>query len=172
MPSAIEEAAANAAGKFAALQGTVRGLKGVFRRLAYEHKEAGVLLKRAGATTDLVKRSHLWTKVRDEMVAHEQAELKEVYPDFEAHPALIDVVAVHELEANEIQALVAQLNETPADSPDWLAVLETLEQRWGVHAAREEGQFFPRIQGFIANVRAEELEQRYAWTKNAILDEL
>ncbi len=172
MSNVIEEAAAKAAGKFAAVQATVRGLRGVFRKLAEEHKEVAILLKRAGTTTDSAKRVNLWAKVRAEMTAHERAELQEVYPDFEAHPALIEVVTVHELEAKEMMTLIERLDRTAIDSPQWVLVLRAIEQVWMKHAEREESQFFPRIQGVIGNARAEELELRYVYARTAILDGL
>lgn len=169
MSNAIEEAAAKAAGKFGVLQATVRGLQGVFRRLAQEHKEVAILLKRAGATSDVMKRAKLWAKVHAEVTAHERAELKEVYPDFEVHPALVDVAAVHELEASELKHSVEKLQGVQVASPQWVSMLRAMEHVWTRHAQREENDFFPRIQGVIGNTRALQLEVRYAATKSALL---
>jgi hemerythrin superfamily protein len=169
MSNAIEEAAAKAAGKFAAVQATVRGLRGVFRRLAEEHKEIAILLKRAGATNDPKKRASLWARVRAEMTAHERAERQEVYPDFEAHAALSDIVTVHDLEATELSTLIAKIDSTRSDCMQWVAFLKLVEQIWIRHAAREENQFFPRIQAVIGSTRAETLEVRYMATKQTLL---
>lgn len=172
MSNPIEEAAAKAAGKFAAVQATVRGLRGVFRKLAEEHREVAVLLKRAGTAPDPIKRSKLWARVRAEMTAHERAELQEVYPDVEAHPALCDVVTVHELEAKELTKLVAKVDGTKTESTQWALLLGAVEQVWLRHTDREENQFFPRIQGVIGNTRAEHLEVRYIATKQALMRDM
>lgn len=159
---------ARAAAKIGAVQATARGLHGVFKRLSEEHKEISTLLMRAAMTSDIAKRAELWPLIRDELVAHEQAELQEVYPDFEWHPSLVDVVRTHEGDGARLQAFVRELDSLTFDSPLWHPTLLKLEAVVNAHAEREEELFFPRVQAILGAERVAELDARYLATRVAI----
>ncbi len=172
MSNILQQAILKAAAKLSAVQPPTNGLHGVFKRLAEEHKETATLLRRAALAPDIDERAALWNTLRDQMLAHEQAELQEVYPDFEWHPSLIDVVQIHEEDADRLQSLVRALETLMFDAPQWEATILKLGAFMSAHAEREEELFFPQVQNIIGKDRAEELDIRYVATKKAILDVL
>lgn len=169
MPNIIEEAAAKTAGKIGAIKAKITGLDGVFRRLSEEHKEVGTLIGRAAISADAEKRADLWGKIRQELTAHEHAELQIVYPALQAEPELEDVVRQHQLEADELEALIRDVDRAPLGSVQWEGCIKQLQGAVLQHAEREEEHFFPRAQSAIGERRAEELEQRYLDAKQALL---
>jgi hemerythrin-like domain-containing protein len=168
MSNLIERAVARAAAKVGGVQASIRGLHGVFKRLTEEHKEMALLLQRLAIASDIEKRATIWPSVRDELIAHEQAESQEVYADFSWHPSLVELVYTHEEDASKLQAFVRQLDGLTFDSPQWHPTLLKLEAIMNAHAEREDELLFPQVQSIIGKDRAEELDSRYVATKNAI----
>lgn len=169
MTNVLEQAVARAAARFGATPATSDGFSGVFRRLVEEHKELSVMLKRLAVTPALDKQAVLWATFRTELAAHEQAELQEVYPDFEWHPSLIDVIQTHEEDAERLQEWVRGLDAVAVGSPQWDKGLQTLQAVLSAHVEREEELFFPQVQRLIGRERLEELDARYTETKRALL---
>lgn len=169
MPNIIEETAAKAAGKFGALKAAMSGLHGVFRRLAEEHKEVATLLARATMSSDAEKRADLWGKIRQELTAHEHAESQVVYPEFEMHASLVDIVRQHDSEAEQLEAFIQNVDRAPIASVQWEGSLKQLQEAVVRHAEREEQHFFPRVQEVIGEQRAEALGERYVAAKETLL---
>lgn len=169
MPNLIEQASAKVAGKLGGVQASLSGLKGVFRKLAEEHMEVAVLLKLATETHDAEKRADLWTKLRAELVSHERAEINHVYPEFLPPTDGADLGEAHEAEADELEALVAELDALAFDVDEWQPAVERLQQAVLRHAAREEEHYFPRLQEAIGETRTIELEELYLRAKLAIV---
>lgn len=169
MANVFEEVIAKAAGKLGALKAKVNGLDGVFRRLTEEHKEVAILLQRAGMSTDTEKRDELWSTIRQELTAHEQAELQVLYTELESHPALTEIVRQHESDADKLQVLIANLDSAAPSSAQWEGCLRQLEHAVLKHAEREEEHFFPKAQEFIGEERAEQLEYKYLQAKKVLI---
>src|SRR5262245_63544279 len=99
MPNIMEEFAAHTAGKVGAVAARVKGLTGVFNKLAEQHKEVSALLKRVSMSHEPAKRLELWRMIRTNLLSHERAELREVYPAFQSHPELENIAQQHEQQA-------------------------------------------------------------------------
>lgn len=169
MSNMFEDAVTKAVAKLGSIKAKVNGLDGVFRRLTEEHKEVAILLQRAGMSTDAEKRAELWSKIREQLTAHEQAELQVVYTAFEAYPALTELVRQHEADADKLQALITNMDTSPAASAQWEGCLRQLEHAVLKHAEREEEEFFPRAQEIIGEDRAQQLEYPYLQARKVIL---
>lgn len=169
MSNMVEDAVTKAVAKLGSLKAKVNGLDGVFRRLTEEHKEVAILLQRAGMSTDAEKRVELWTRIREQLMTHEQAELQVVYTAFEAYPALTELVRHHEADADRLRALVGNMDTAPATSAQWEGCLRQLEYAVLKHAEREEDDFFPRAQDVIGEERAQQLEYPYLQARKVIL---
>lgn len=169
MPNVIEESITKAAGELGSFKAKVNGLDGVFRRLTEEHKEVAILLQRAGMSRDPNERAEVWGKVRQDLRAHEQAELQIVYSELELHPALSEIVRRHEAEAEQLQVLIANVDAASFSSAQWEGSLNQLEQAVLQHAEIEEEEFFPRAQQVIGEERAQQLEYKYLQAKKVII---
>jgi hemerythrin superfamily protein len=169
MPNILEQTAAKAAGKLGAIKAAVSGLHGVFRQLSEEHKEVATLLASATLSSDPEKRAQAWGKVRHDLTAHEHAELEIVYPEFEMHASLLDIVREHEAQADHLEALISNVDSAPIGSAQWETSVKQLHSGILRHATREEQEFFPRAQEVIGERRSEELEDQYLAVKESLL---
>jgi hemerythrin superfamily protein len=169
MPNVSEESITQAAGELGSFKAKVNGLDGVFRRLTEEHKEVAILLQRAGMTRDPNERAELWRKVRQELDAHERAELQIVYSELELHPSLTEIVRRHAAEAEQLQVLMANLDAASYSSAQWEGSLNQLEQAVLQHAEIEEEDFFPKAQAVVGEERAQQLEYKYLQVKKVII---
>jgi hemerythrin superfamily protein len=172
MPNILEQTAAKAAGKVGAIKAAMSGLDGVFRQLAEEHKEVATLLSAAVLISDPEKRVAAWSKIRRDLAAHEHGELEVVYPEFEMHASLMDIVREHEDEVDHLEALISNVDSAPIASVQWETSLKQLQSAVLRHASREEREFFPRAQGVIGERRVEELEDQYLASKEAMLQNI
>ncbi|HTV20056.1 MAG TPA: hemerythrin domain-containing protein [Polyangiaceae bacterium] len=158
MPNPLENVASKAAGKAAALSARAKGLSGVFATLAEQHREAGVLLKRAAGVDDVEKRRDLWSTLRRELLSHERGELNVVYPTLEQHPATRDIAQRHAADAHTLETTINEIDAAGCASPQWKPLLERLVTLVQHHVDEEEHEFFPRAQEAIGKDAASDLE--------------
>jgi len=161
MPNSIENMAAKGAGKVAAVGARAKGLTGVFNKLAEQHEQAAVLLKRAEGTNDPKKRADLWQTIRRELLSHERAELNTVYPALKKDPATSDIPQHHNAEVPELEAAIAEIDRAGFDAPNWNTLVENLRNLVQHHAREEENEFFPRAEEALGKKAAADLEDRF-----------
>jgi hemerythrin superfamily protein len=157
---------AKAAGAMKAVGARLHGLHGVFKTLSEQHGEVGALLKRA--VSDPGKRAELWPKIRQELVSHEEGELREVYPVLREYPETRALADRHEIEAGELGLLIDRLHETEISSADWGRFFEELVRTVEGHVEEEEKEIFPEAQRVIGAARAKELEPRFLAAKQKV----
>jgi hemerythrin superfamily protein len=165
MPNPIEKIAAKGAGKAAAVGARAKGLTGVFNKLAEQHKEAAVLLKRAEGVDDPAKREDLWRTIRRELLSHERAELSTVYPALKQDAAVSDIPAHHNQEVPELEAAIAAVDAAGFDSPSWKTRVGQLRALVEQHAKEEENELFPRAEEALGKQASAELEDRFMAAK-------
>jgi len=158
MPNPIQNAVAKVAGKTAGIEARLKGLKGVFAKLAEQHHEAGALLSSAESATDHTTRRELWQEIRKALMSHEQAELLEVYPVLEGYDATREIARRHADHAGELEGLIRQVDAIGAQSDAWRPALERLIAKVKEHVEKEEQDFFPRAQEALGDDAAKQLE--------------
>jgi hemerythrin superfamily protein len=149
-----------------ALDARLHGLVGVFTTLSEQHGEVGALLKRVKA--DPARRAELWPKIRQELVSHEKAELREIYPVLREFPETQVLAERHETEATELSALIDRIHETEMASASWGQLFDRLVGLVQQHVQEEEHEIFPRAQQAIGADRAKELEPRFLAAKKQV----
>jgi hypothetical protein len=172
MPNPVENIAAKTAAKVAALGARAKGLTGVFNKLAEQHKEAAMLLKRAESTDDIAKREELWMTLRRELLSHERGELSVVYPALAEHAATQDIAQQHGDEVPMLEAAIAEIDVAGCDTPDWKALIQRLTNLLQHHVNEEENEFFPRALEALGNDAADDLEDPYMAAKQRAMQEL
>jgi hemerythrin superfamily protein len=165
MPNHIENVIAKGAGKVAGVEARAKGLKGVFTKLAEQHREAATLLSRAQSTTDIEKRRDFWREIKKQLVSHERAELSEIYPTLSAYDTTRDIVGRHAQEANVLESTIHQIDAITFDSPAWKTALERLMGLVKQHVAEEEDEFFPRALEALGDEAAKQLEEPFMRAK-------
>jgi hemerythrin superfamily protein len=143
-------------------------LHGVFKTLAKQHAEVTALIDRVEA--DPSQRASLWPKIRIELISHERGELREVYPVLREHAETEQLADQHEAEAQELEALIDQLDNTELESDDWDGLFDQLAGTVLDHAEQEETEIFPLAQRVLSGQMVEDLEDRFLAAKQQIAD--
>lgn len=166
MPTHMDSMIAKGTGAVKAVEARLHGLVGVFKTLSEQHGEAGALLKRVKSDPD--KRAELWPKIRQELVSHEEGELREVYPVLREHPETRAMADRHQAEAGELSSLIDRIHEAEIASEEWGRFFEQLVRTVENHVQEEEKEIFPKAQQVIGAARAKELEPRFLAAKRQI----
>lgn len=161
MPNPIEKMAAKGAAKAAAVGARAKGLTGVFNKLAEQHRETAVLLKRAESVEDPAKREDLWRTIKRKLLSHERAELSTVYPALKQDASLQDIPQHHNAEVPELEAAIAAVENAGFGSLEWRALVGRLRELITLHAHEEENEFFPRAEEALGEKVSAELEGRF-----------
>lgn len=157
MPNTFENVVAKVTGKAAAVEARMRGLKGVFNKLAEQHHEVASLLSRAEAAEDPSSRTGLWRQIRKELVSHEQGERLEIYPVLAGYERTREIALAHSSHANELEELIAELDVLGPQSAEWKPTLLRLIETVREHVRLEETQFFPAAQEAMGEEAARSL---------------
>jgi hemerythrin superfamily protein len=165
MPNTVENVVAKVVGKSAAIEARLKGLKGVFLKLAEQHHEVGSLLARAESTEDFTTRATLWRQIRKELVSHEQAELLQIYPALSGLDAVSDIVAAHANDATEIETSIAEVDAIAVQTAEWKPALRRLIEKVTEHVELEESELFPKAQRALGADAAQKLEEPFERTK-------
>jgi hemerythrin superfamily protein len=172
MANPIEHVRAKVAGITGAVEARVKGLKGVFMKLAEQHHQVSSLLTAAANTDDYTKRAELWSRARRELVSHEQAEMLQVYPILDEYETTRDIVRIHSEDAGQLESAVRELDRVGFQSAEWPSALERLIALVKAHAELEEEQLFPRAQEAIGDDAARELETPFTRAQQLALERL
>lgn len=167
MANPIEQISVKVAGTAKAMKAGFEGLRGVFLHLAEEHGEVGALLKRVSKSDDAAIRRDHWSKIRSELLSHEQAEMAEVYPLLTSNEATREIVALHSQEAGQLKEAIAAVDALDYASPAWGPAFERLITLVQQHVAEEENEFFPRAQEVISEDQSKAVLERYEAAKQA-----
>lgn len=166
MPNRMDSILSQSMGKLKAAKARISGLGGVFKTLTEQHGEVTVLLERAKTSDD--KFSQLWPEIRRELLSHEQAEMREVYPVLRTHDETRALADHHDAEARELEQLIANIHELAAGSPAWREPYQQLIDKVIHHAREEENDIFPKAQDAIGKDQAEALDAKFLATKQQI----
>ncbi|HEU4726732.1 MAG TPA: hemerythrin domain-containing protein [Kofleriaceae bacterium] len=153
-------------GKVKAVKARLSGLVGVFKTLAEQHGEVTALLESAKASDE--KFTELWPLVRRELLSHEQAEMRELYPLLRASEATRTLAEHHDAEASELEMQIISIDELGIGSPERRELFQRLIDAVTDHAREEETDIFPRAQDAIGKDRAQALEAPLLAAKHQI----
>jgi hypothetical protein len=170
MPNPLENVAAKTAAKVANVGARAKGLTGVFAKLAEQHQEAAVLLKRAAGVSDVEKRRDLWATLRRELLSHERAESQVVYPALERLSGMEDIVQRHAEEADTLEVAITEIDIAGCSSPNWQTHLQRLVALVHKHVDEEEHEFFPRAQEALGKDATRDLEGPFIAAKERAME--
>jgi hypothetical protein len=171
MTHPVEELASKAMGAVKAGKATLHGLTGIFTTLAEEHGEVTALLLRVRSSSEGKVRAELFPKIRAELLSHESAEMKVLYPAYREYPEIAAIADEHDEQATELQELIDKLAHTEYQDPKWAHEFDALIALVKQHAAEEETDYFVKAQRVFGE-RAKQLESEYKSAKRAALDSL
>jgi len=166
MPNRIDSMLSHGMGKVKAVKARLSGLVGVFKTLAEQHGEVTALLERAKTSDE--KFTELWPTNRRELLSHEKAEMREVYPVLRARDATRQLAEHHDAEAAKLEQLIANVDELAVASPARRELFQQLIDTVIEHAHEEETDIFPKAQEAIGKSQAEDLNAKFLGAKRQI----
>ena len=167
MPSRTDQMISKTKGVMKAVKATAKGLGGVFRTLMVQHGEAAALLHRAKANP--AKRAELWPVIRQELISHERAEIRVLYPMLRDLPDTRALADHHDREASELEALIDRIHHLDPRTAAWANLFDDLIDMVERHVSEEESEIFPRANEALGAHRARELEARFMAAKKAAM---
>ena len=145
------------------------GLVGVFSTLAAQHREAIALLDAALQNPD--RRPELWPKVRAQLMAHERAEMQELYPLLREMPHTRALAEHHDIEANAMVGMIERLEGMDLRSATWSEHFEELAGTVKHHALEEEEEeIFPLAQDALGAPRSKQLDVQFRATYDRLAE--
>lgn len=131
-------------------------LVGVFRVLAEQHRESAALIQQI--QTSPGRRGALWPTLRQALVSHEHAEVRELFPVLRQVGETRGLADHHDDEARDLDAMIGRIDRTPPASEAWGALFDQLVQTIKAHVAEEETTIFPAAQAALGERAAQQLE--------------
>jgi len=168
MPNPMDTVISKGKGVIKSFEARLDGLRGVFRVLAQQHAEVAALIKRVEHDAD--KRRDLWPTIRTELLSHERAELRELYPVLRQHATTRSLADHHDADAREMEQMIARLDSLDIESEAWGVLFSELADAVAAHAGEEEQVIFPTAQEAIGEVIAEDLEGTVLAAKRQLED--
>lgn len=171
MTTRTEELASTLLGKAKGAKAALEGLTGVFRHLVQEHGKTSALLMRLKASSDPDVRRELFPTIRVELLAHEQGELRELYPVLRQNAQTRGIAEAHDIDADRVDSQIEKLTSIAVDSAQWQPNLELLIERVRHHVHEEENEYFPLAQR-VFGARSNEMLERFEQAKTQAMKEL
>ena len=166
MPNPLDSMISKGKGAIKSVEAHLEGLRGVFRTLAQQHGEVSALLKRVEHDAD--KRRDLWPTIRVELLSHERAELRELFPVLRQHEATRALADHHDADAREMERMIARLEKLDIESEAWGTLFSELTDAVVAHAGEEEQVIFPVAQQAIGEVVADDLDRKVLAAKRQL----
>jgi hemerythrin superfamily protein len=125
------------------------------------------LLNRVKRSSDVDVRRRLFPTIRAELLAHEQGELREVYPVFRQHGELAAIADHHEKEAGELERLLDRIAALEFTDAAWSRLFDELVQMVTHHTREEENDYFPKASRILGKDESQRILPRYEAAKAA-----
>lgn len=170
MPSRMDSMLSTGMGKMKAVKARLKGLVGVFKTLTEQHGEVAALLERAKSSDE--KFTELWPYIKRELVSHEKAEVRELYPYLRIYPETRALADHHDAEAGQLEWLIGKIDELPIGSQERKDRYTELVDMVLHHASEEEGEIFPKAQDCMGKELARQVDAKFQATKKVIADQV
>ncbi len=168
MPNRMDTFVSKTKGAVKGVKARMDGLKGVFATLAKQHGEAAALLDAVLANPE--KRKDLWPTIRTALLAHERAEVRELYPVLRSVAETRAFADHHDLEATAMEGMIEHLDAMEYGTDAWGDLFARLADTVKHHAVvEEEQQIFPIALDAIGEDRAKELDAKLVATHDLLM---
>jgi hemerythrin superfamily protein len=155
MPNRMDSIVSHGMGKMKGVKARLSGLVGVFKTLAEQHGEVLSLIDRAKNSDD--KFRELWPDIRRELVSHEKAELRVLFPELRMYGELRALADQHDAAAQDLEQMIVELDDLQVGTQEFGDAYARFADAVREHADDEEKVIFPKAQQVIGRPRAEAL---------------
>jgi hemerythrin superfamily protein len=125
-------------------------------------------MERAKASTD--KFTQLWPTIKRELLSHEKAEVREVFPTLRTSPVTRILADNHDAEATQLEYLIKKVDEVAVGAEERRDAFQALIDTVSQHANEEETEIFPTAQAVFGKEVAERLDRNFKAEKKRIAE--
>ena len=113
---------------------------------------------------------NMYPALRSALLSHEQTEAAVLYSTLRQYTSAAQLVDAHARDAEELEAVIHQLDSLRATSSEWRAQLEALSALVREHVRKEEDEFFPFARAILGEVMSHDLRADYLRTKQGVVN--
>ena len=139
--------------------------------LKEDHDRVKKMLNELDSTTErgVKTREELFTKLKRELVAHEQIEEEILYPALREHPKAKELVLEAYEEHHVVDVVIAEIEAVPFDDERWGAKLTVMKENIEHHIEEEEDEMFKQARQIFDRDELEELGNSMQERKEELL---
>lgn len=144
----------------------------IFSVLKQEHRNVNkIFAELQDMREDSGRTPQEWfTLLKQELLAHAQAEHKSLYDRLIDEPATHDVVVRSENEHQMVEKLLQELDDIEMNDPRWMQKLAALKHQVDNHVHEEENIIFPRAKAILEKTEQEEIAEDFRDRKYYLLE--
>jgi hemerythrin superfamily protein len=136
-----------------------------FELLKNDHAKVSTLFDRIEPATDATTRQQLFAQLKQELDLHAHIEETVLYPVLKGMAATRDITEEGYEEHQEVKDLLAELEETPADSEEWSDMIMELRENVEHHVEEEEGEMFTKAREVLSEQQLNDIGARLSAEK-------
>lgn len=146
----------------------------IYTVLTGEHREVSAIIATLEATPSGMEagKSGLYTKLKNELLSHAEAEEETVYARLKARQAERGIAEHAKREHQDIQKHLDELDAMNLSDDSWNTKLDELKQSIEHHVTEEEEVMFRDMRTLFSDEEATEMGKIFVERKNTILTDL
>jgi hemerythrin superfamily protein len=130
--------------------------------LKEDHDRVKKMLAEGEQTTERAEktRAELFLRLKSDLTIHERMEEEILYPALKEKPKTEDIAYEGYEEHHVVDEILAELEATPVDSPEWTAKFKVAKENLEHHIEEEEGEMFPMTRKLFSDDELEDMGRR------------
>lgn len=127
--------------------------------LKQDHRKVSELFDKVEATESEKEHERLFEQIKSELETHTHIEETILYPAFEKHEALKDLVLEAYEEHKQVKTLIREIGRLSDGSERFDAKLKVMGENVEHHVEEEENEMFPKVKQLFSGEELEQLGQ-------------
>jgi len=140
----------------------------IYELLKADHKTVKSLFEEMEASEDAATRTRLVAKLKQELLAHSEAEDVVFYLPLKSEEKVHDLILEAEEEHRVISRLLGELERLSAENEKWKARLTVLKELVEHHVEEEEGEMFKKARSVLDRAQEREIGAAFLAEKQRI----
>jgi len=136
-----------------------------FELLKNDHAKVSSIFDQIEPATDAATRQRLFAQLKQELDVHAHIEETILYPALKTAAETRDITEEAYEEHQEVKELLAELEETPADSEEWSEMIMELRENVEHHVEEEEGEMFTKAREVLSAQQINDIGARMSAEK-------
>ena len=137
----------------------------IYELLKADHKTVKDLFEKMAASEEAATRTRLVAQLKQELLAHSEAEDIVFYQPLKAKEDLHDLILEAEEEHRVVSRLLGELERLSPENEKWKARLTVLKELVEHHVEEEEGEMFKKAKSVLSRAQEQEIGAAFLATK-------